>query len=339
MGDCEINGIPVGPLPSPELDDVAAAWLLSMNGPTRDENMERGFARWLKEDPMHAVAFREVSRDYQHIGDHKHDAYIAVGAKPRTEPSTATKKRRLVPPFAVAAALAAITVGGWLYFSGLDDVTTTGVGEQRSILLADGTKAYLNTSSRIVVQYDESRRQIRLDSGEVLFEVAKDIGRPFVVLVGDRRVTAIGTAFLVRQDAERLAVTLVEGKVSISSPQVAHEQGAAAVLSPGERLTFQARKSSSRLDHPPVQKLLAWQQGRVSIDDMRLVDAIAEMNRYSPVRIVVDDPAIEDLLITGAFIAGQSANFARAVAVTYGLNVVDEGSTISLSGPARSTAR
>ena len=86
----------------------------------------------------------------------------------------------------------------------------------RELTLEDGTRATLNTDTRLTVRYDEYRRYIELSQGEALFEIAKDARRPFAVQVAGRQVLALGTSFLVRRDPGRLAVTLIDGKVSVS---------------------------------------------------------------------------------------------------------------------------
>ncbi len=116
----------------------------------------------------------------------------------------------------VIATLALFCVGLGIYGFLNRSIVRTSVGEQRVMTLEDGTRVVLNTATRISVQYDRSARRVRLESGEALFEVAKRPEWPFVVTVGERQVTALGTSFVVRRDAELAAVTLVEGKVVIT---------------------------------------------------------------------------------------------------------------------------
>ena len=60
--------------------------------------------------------------------------------------------------------------------------------------LNDGTQVSLNANSRVVVQYDDQVRKVTLTRGEALFNVIKHQLRPFVVIVGDRKVVAMGTS-------------------------------------------------------------------------------------------------------------------------------------------------
>jgi len=151
---------------------------------------------------------------------------------------------------------------------------------------------------------------------------------PFVVTAGDREVTALGTAFLVRRDEQRIAVTLVEGKVAVASSAASQP----ALLTPGERLTFTHDRRPGKLDHPAVEKLTAWQRGKVPIDNLSLADAVAEMNRYSVVQLAIERPEAAQLRVSGIFSVGDSLSFARAVSQSYGLKVEEEPRRVVLSG-------
>jgi transmembrane sensor len=227
-------------------------------------------------------------------------------------------------------------------------VIATKVGEQRQVVLDDGTRVFLNT--------DTQARRVELTRGEALFNVAKKPDWPFIVAAGDRQVRALGTSFVVRRDEQRLAVTLVEGEVMVS-PRLASSSGAVSsspqpdagaiaqtppaaagqprndvfTLTPGQRLTFTAG-AATRLDTPSVEKATAWRRGQVILDDTPLATAIVEMNRYNSVKLVVERPEAAALLVNGLFQAGDSTHFANAVAQAYGLRLIERGDQIILSG-------
>lgn len=320
----------------------AGAWLARMNGPLRTAAAEEGFKRWLKDDPLHAQAFRMLTEDWHEMQELKRFASVVIsapGSDDRQNRRARTLKRRNV--LLAAAAAFGLAVIGSIFYAHRSGVAT-GVGEQRILTLEDGTRVSLNTSSHIALHYDETQRAVRLDSGEALFDVAKHAGWPFVVSVGDRKVTALGTSFIVRRDADqRIAITLVEGKVSVSgapaSPANSGATGAAATgavtLTAGQRLILTQQKAPL-VDRPDLDKVTAWQQGKVAIDNMRLSEAVAEMNRYSSLKLVVERPESARLMLSGIFAAGQSESFARAVAQSYGLKVQEHGDNIVLAGLA-----
>lgn len=310
----------------------AAVWLARLRGPERTAQVERGFRRWLRADPMHARAFELLT-------DRLEAVERLRGAPTPERWRRARPAARFAWPAiaAMAAALALVTIGVLAYFkyTGID----TAVGEQRTLALSDGTRIYLNTATRVRVDFDQQRRRVELVSGEALFEVAKQT-RPFVVVAGDREITALGTAFLVEREARELSVTLIEGKVSVTPKGADTRQSVAerAILAPGERLTISAG-TAPRLDRPALEKVTAWRQGQVALDDVPLSEAVIEMNRYSTARLVIERPEAFDLPVGGFFRMGDSASFARAVAATYGMHVIVRDDVITLAGTPQASSQ
>ncbi|MCX2864613.1 FecR domain-containing protein [Paucibacter sp. PLA-PC-4] len=218
------------------------------------------------------------------------------------------------------------------------DSYDTGIGEQRLVILRDGTRMSLNTSTRVQVELDQTQRRVRVEGGEAFFEVAKDASRPFVVQAAGTEVTATGTAFVVRLTppgagaSQALDVTLVEGQVVVRE---AERRIAAArivqpiVMAPGERLRVRgdqgaggnaSKAAPPQRDRPRMDQVLAWKRGEAVFDNASLPQALAEMNRYSATPIVAD-PSLAALRISGLFKTGDSAGFAQAVAKLHDLRV------------------
>jgi transmembrane sensor len=326
----------------------AAAWVARLHGPNRTEEVEAGLRRWLAESPEHAAAFELLTDTWEKSARLRRRPIERIASWEKVG-FRMSFSRAAVATMAVAV-LAVLGTIVYLH----SDAVVTNVGEQRTLTLEDGTRVYLNTNSRAVVHYDKKLRQVNLEKGEALFEVAKRPEWPFVVTVGDRQVTALGTAFIVRRDERDLAVTLVEGRVTVSPVQFGStgvptrpgegastvlertpdpEAAAVFTLSPGQRLTL-AGRAPPKVDRPPLERVTAWQRGQVAFDDTPLADAVAEMNRYSTTRLVVEDPSTSAVRVSGLFRAGDSTDFARAVAKTYRLRVRNESDAVILAGIA-----
>lgn len=194
---------------------------------------------------------------------------------------------------------------------------TTAKGERRTIRLADGSTLTLNTDSAIRVGFTPERRLVRLVRGQALFEVAKKPHRPFVVQAADQQVTALGTIFEVRLDADHMKVTLVEGKVVVDGVHDRPGSDAAimvpTVLAPGEELVA-INGAKPHLAKVDVDQQLSWLEGFVEFKDVPLVDAVQEMNRYSARPLVIGDAATGDLRVSGLFRTGNPERFAAIVA-------------------------
>ncbi len=292
----------------------AAAWVVRLHGPNRSRAVEAGLRRWLAEHPDHQQAFELAT-----------DTWNAANVRAVATPGGFRWKTAMAA--AAGAAAVAVLVGLVSWMRPAEMVTQ--IGEQRTLRLEDGTQVSLNTNTRLLVEYDKSVRRVRLEQGEVRFDVARRSDRPFVVVAGDKTVTALGTAFVVRRQADLLSVTLVEGKVAVERQG---NSDAPEVLSPGQRLTFSAAATTPLVDEPQLEQVTGWQRGVVMLEETALTDAIAEMNRYSTEELVIEDPSVAGLQVSGIFRAGDSRRFARAVAKTYQLIVVEQPGRIVLAG-------
>lgn len=309
----------------PELLAEAGVWLAQLHGPNRTRAMEAGFRRWLSLSPAHQRGFELATEVWE---DSRNLARV-VSWEP-----TARRRGRRRTAVALAAAMMVAAVSAIFYFGHAG--VSTDIGEQRQVTLEDGTRVFLNTATRIAVSYDEQERRVQLEEGEALFDVAKQPGRPFVVTAGDHQIRALGTSFVVRRDQQRIAVTLVEGKVSIApieTPNVPMPELRAEIqtLKPGERLIL-ASSAPPALDRPALDEVIAWRRGQVVLEDTPLAEAIREMNRYNKVKLEIEHPQAAGLLVNGLFQAGDSQSFAAAVAQTYGLEVIEEPRRLLLTG-------
>lgn len=346
--------------------DEAAVWMAMLYSRSRDARTEQGFRRWLKANPAHPVAFERVSIAHEITGAIRLKPLPPDDLFRRNE--VTAKRTSFVPTFAIAVATCLIiAIGGLLYSVNADRDYTTEVGEQRTFNLADGTRVLLNTDSRVIDRYSDRQRLVELTRGEALFDVARgQPQRPFLVKAGGRQITALGTTFVVKINSSKhrvvadgshrpvehaqLQVTLLEGKIAVNeahvadgatdgesdkspgSPQSGRSSGSNnVILDPGQRLTF-ADHEQPKLDRPAVEKVTAWRVGRVEFDKVPLVDAVAEMNRYSSMKLVVEQPSTAGLIINGTFRAGAAASFAQAVAAAYKLKIIEKKDQIVLAG-------
>jgi len=296
----------------------AAAWIVRLHGPHRCAELEAAFRDWLQAHPENGKQFERVTEVWDA------GSSVPVPGVPRMTRWKEEPRRR---QWSLAAALLLLLCGlaGWITWRAwVDPSYTTGVGEQRVVRLDDGTRLSLNSGTRVVITYSDSERRVELVRGEAFFEVAHNAARPFIVTAGDQQVVAIGTTFVVRYEAARTAITLLEGSVKVSP---ATDMG--LTLAPGERVTF-AAGGSRRLDEPKIEAVTAWRRGEVMLDSTQLEEAVAELNRYDKNTLIIDDPQIATLSISGIYHAGDSRGFAHTIAKLYGLEIIEQSNRIHL---------
>jgi transmembrane sensor len=318
----------------------AAVWVTDLHGPERSPELETGVRRWLAEDPRHAQAFELATEAWQRSGNlpaHLPDLPRPAGsfaAWPRVRHASSTTRFGLVG----AAALTLVFAAAFYLLK--DPSLSTGYAEQKTVTLADGTEVTLNANSRLLVDYTNRVRQVTLARGEALFNVTKHQSRPFVVIIGSRKVIALGTSFDVRRDDTRepsFTVTLIEGRVAIQ-PLAAPDlmplsaMDAITLLNPGQRLRI-AGNTPDTLDTPSIDKVTAWQRGQLIFEDTSLRDAAKEFNRYGKRRLSVDASVSDRFRVGGVFRIGDPDSFAHAMANAYQLRIIESTDEIKLSAP------
>jgi transmembrane sensor len=314
----------------PERLAEASVWIARLHGGEPDKTAVVAVKQWLNAHPMNERALELCTEMWEE------SANLRRVIPFETELPVAHHRYRGLS-IAAAAILLAI---GIFFWPGPSTGVSTDVGEQRLITLKDGTRVFLNTDTRIEIKYDARARFVDLKTGEALFDVAKRPAWPFIVKAGDREIRALGTSFVVRRDETQTAVTLVEGTVTVTtqgpashaarSPANERTPRDAYTLTPGQKLTFMANQA--HLATTSLDNAIAWRRGQIILDDTPMSGAVSELNRYSKVKLVIESPDARTIRVTGLFQTGDSLNFARAVAQTYGLTVEERGGAIVLRG-------
>ena len=293
----------------------AAAWLARLHSPSKSAVSEGAFRTWLEQDERHREEFEKATEVWDLIGSVPRPADAANDARPNT-------RSWAKPLMALAASFVLILTTSLLLLQ-RDPVYETAIGEQQVVVLTDGTRVALNTNSEVSVDYDQAERSVVLEHGEALFEVSHDAARPFIVVAGNQIIRALGTKFVVRRDGDDTRVTLLEGKVEVRGPSAAR-RAPLAVLAPGQRVTVTANAGAA-LDTPPLDAVTAWRRGEVVFEDSSLVEAAEELNRYSDRRLIIADPSVGSMRVSGVFSTGDVGEVAKAIAELHGLKVETDG--------------
>ena len=175
-------------------------------------------------------------------------------------------------------------------------------GEQRELILSDGSKVWLNAASSLKypVTFTGPERLVEL-SGEAFFEVTKSSANPFRVLIKDAEVEVLGTDFNVMayEDEPISRTTLVAGSVKIESGKQSVK------LEPGQQA--QVPYPSSGTDAPirvfsgiDPQSVLAWKNDSLEFDHADVQTVMRSLARSYNVEVQVD-PVVASLPVTGVF--------------------------------------
>lgn len=280
---------------------------------------------WLAADVRHRQAYDEMQRLWDHAGALRDDAELkAFTARGRA----ALRQARRAKWMFLAAAAVVVMAGGfwlslWLKTAPTPVRYATTLDERQTEVLADGSHVTLNTDSALEVRFTRNRRDVDLQRGEAQFEVAHDASWPFVVHTGMGTVTALGTRFQVRRDADDAVVTLLQGSVAVAQGQDRR------TLVPNEQARLSDKGGIVVRTIDPAQ-VSGWLDGWLHFSDATLSDVVAEANRYSPRKLRLADAGLAGLRLHGNFRAGDTASIAAAAGQLLPVKVDDRGNEIVL---------
>lgn len=321
--------------PHPAIVAEASAWFIEFRAGDVNGEARLRFIDWLRRSPEHIQAYLEVScvwaelpasdpegkLDFASLIARARNETDVIALTPGNSPRPGARSsaelpvNRPRPRFAVAMAALALMalVAVLIWGSRFNGSYATGIGEQRTISLADGSIVELNSRSSIRVDLSDRQREVTLLEGQALFRVAKDRHRPFVVRAGDAQVRAIGTEFDVYRKQVATIVTVVEGRVETYDASDS-AGGTPVVLSAGEQLTVlpHAMTKPTRTD---TVAATAWVQKRLVFEETALSDVAEEFNRYNRRPLSIDDRDLQRVKISGVYSSTDPAsliNFLRS---------------------------
>lgn len=280
--------------------EQAAEWYaLLRSGEATDEDRALWQA-WLDSGLDHRRAWsyvEAVSRGFAPLratSDPRRTADNLWAAHART-----LQRRRLLACVAALAGTGSIGWGTWRYTPLSAAVLArtadhhTAIGEMREIVLADGTRVWLDTGSAFDEDYQPHHRRLSLLAGGILVDTAGDSRRPFFVDTPQGRLQALGTRFTVRLDGEETFLAVYAGAVEVSTAA-----GAGSVVRAGQQTRFTAGAVAAA--EPADVAHEAWSRGVLIARDMPLGELVRELRRYRSGHLGVA-PEVAGLRVFGSF--------------------------------------
>jgi transmembrane sensor len=366
-----------------QIYEEASDWLVKNREGELGPQEKKRFDAWLRESPQHLSAYLEMSAIWENV------SALDLSQSPSPDELTARVRaeanvfpldlersehdardnshdhrgRRALYALAASILLILTATAGRLYTQ--RNTYATDVGEQRFIVLNDGSTVELNARSRIRVRYTETERDIELIEGQALFRVAHNATRPFIVHSDTARVRAIGTQFDVYRKKTGSIITVVEGRVAVASAvnsglnessdsatAAGNAQSIAALearpsevlLRAGEQLVLAKAGTPPALDsdrraageartpkRANIAAATAWTKRSLVFDSSPLTDVAEEFNRYNTRQLVITDPQLADFHVSGVFSSVDPQLLLRFLRTQPELNVEETDKEIRIS--------
>lgn len=309
------------------VSEQAIDWMVALNASKPDAALLQRLNHWLQQDATHQQAWDRLQ---QRLGRPRAALQAleqhAPGAARQALLTPTHSRREVLGALAGAGLFGGALWAGWRSDAGQNWLADlhTGNGERRGFTLADGSRLNLNSASAVDLYFDASQRLLVLRRGEMLIQVARDPQRPLRVRTAQGQVQALGTRFLVSQEAEATRVVVLEHSVRASLTD-GHwqdlQQGQAALL------------YSDRIERlgGEQQQRGAWLHGRLEVLDEPLqvvIDALRPYHR-GYLRLA---PAVRNLRVQGVFPLDDPQQALAALAETLPISIAHYGPWLTLIG-------
>lgn len=274
--------------------DAALSWFTRVRSGDATPAELAEFRRWIDAAGEHRREYGKLEAlwgDLDRLGDPR----LAPADNVRAlRPARRVSRRGLFlgAAGAAAAVAAGVVVGLPVLFDG--DIHT-GIGEQKQVALADGSRVELDADSALSIRFTPEARRVTLLRGRAFFDVAPDRSRPFSVAAADGVTTAKGTQFSVHLWSDEVTVTVMESAVTVRVTD-----GGTAQLEAGEAVCYDSAGIGTKEQVSNAQAT-AWRRGKLIFEDRPLRQVIADVNRYRRGRIVVTNSDLLRLRVSGIF--------------------------------------
>lgn len=246
----------------------AAEWFaLLLDENVTQQDLQR-FRDWLDQDAAHARAYARIEQLWGEAG-------MVPGLSQHS-----VSRRKLLKAGGAAVVLSGLGIGAYRLALPVADYST-GTGEMASVALPDRSRMRLSTATAVSVDFTDSVRVLHLLSGEAFFEVEAD-SRPFTVIAGKLRATALGTAFSVSRTSDRSEIVVLEHAVRVEGGKRNLRVGA------GQMVSF-AGDHLSDVSAVDTEARLSWLEGRLVFISTPLSVVVKELEKWRRGRIIVTD--------------------------------------------------
>lgn len=297
------------------IEQEASEWIARLNADDVSAEDRSRFDSWRRAHFLHGRVYDELSATWR--------AYTSAGPLVRAvsfgqlmnEAAEARRpqRRRVWPAAAMVAAVAAAIA--WYTAPAPREVFATAIGEQASVSLPDGSTMQLNSNSLALIDYSRGARIVRLERGEGFFRVIHNTAHPFWVVSGSSWVRAVGTAFDVNHAEDRLSVIVSEGSIEVGKQGVSRDRAPtdkALTQLPilfavaGQEVEVDGSATIVRtLSAADIARTEAWRSGVVYFENQPLKDVVAELSRYTSLKLSVDDAKLQQTPVGGTFRANS----------------------------------
>ncbi|WP_316820107.1 FecR domain-containing protein [Pedobacter gandavensis] len=290
------------------------------------EEESTAIEKWLAADPAHVSEFLELEKIWEssqflapQIQVNEMDAWLRFKEQVKKEERVLPLRRKYT--WINVAAVFVLMVGALIFYEVFTPKKYMELIANQEILvqkLPDGSELTLNKKSALSYASDFKKdRSLRLDSGEVFFNVVPDKSHPFTIEVDKVSVKVVGTSFNVRYQNHQTEVIVETGIVKVSL------SGETVDLLAGERILISATSEKLMKEQNQDQLYNYYRTKVFVLKNTELWKLINVLNEAYDAKIKID-PNLKNLTL--------NTTLKLTAPLDYNLNIICEGLNLTYIG-------
>lgn len=287
-------------------------WITGYLDGTLPEDEKKRLAAWIQEDDSHKRYYYELTELWlaARASENKRRPEAFRRFVARTRRHSGKRRYLFAPYFRIAAVLfIGIFLGAGAFYlserrqsaSPFTHTLEVPYGSKSRVILADGTRIWLNAGSRFSYSSDffRTNREVTLQ-GEGYFEVARHEGQPFTVHTQGIAVRVLGTKFNVQAYADEPATTVTLAEGSIRFIRTA-QPDSSLVLQPGEQAVYDKSTGHTSLQKVAAETACNWITGTRFFNELTFETIARQLEKAYGVTFVFRNEQARKLVFYGEF--------------------------------------
>ncbi|MFL6614617.1 FecR domain-containing protein [Pantoea sp. SIMBA_072] len=307
----------------------AAEWLTRLLSGEITSAERHDFEIWLNENEHHATALNEMRQMWLDLRipleSELHQIPYSAGLMSLNEHPGS--HRRQWGMAACLLLLVTMVISQWLNTWRYPYVTRT--GEQKSWILEDGTKMWLNTNSAMDIKRESGEKHIRLVRGEGYFDTSNPQTSALTIEVGSSIITAFNTALNVFQRNDDTVITVDRGQVVVRQP------GGKGVIV-NAKMQYHTGQTALKADSSPelaADNQFNWKGGKIVFENQSLYTVLQSVKRYDSRWVLADSSFTKRLKLSTVIDIHDLDGWYRQLELALSLNIRKIGPVIWITEP------
>jgi transmembrane sensor len=267
----------------------ATNWIIRLTSGSATAADADALTRWRNMSDANERAFKQAASNWKMLGH-------ALNARSSKSKGMLTR-RRLLTAGGLAAGSVGVTLGlvqlGILpSFDMLFADFATGVGEQKTVRLPDGSTVVLDGGTALSLAFSQSERRATLSAGAAVFELAQE-PRPFRLAAGAGETRGSDASFSIGIGEEEVAIDCVRGHISVDC------RGSDELVA-GEGVSYSTDGLGLKLK-TNIETIAAWRRGLLIFKDRTVSDVVLDLNRHRKGKVLIASRTLSRHRVSGVF--------------------------------------